>query len=125
MGALGHLLALAGVTMAVETLILAAAGYRTRAFVQVCLLTNLATNVSLNLGLSLLGPPGYWLALGPAEAAVVLIEWTVLRLVPDRADQADQADQTRPWRGPASRRLLGFVFLANLVSAACGPIFFW
>ena len=102
----------AAVTIVVETVILAAAGYRTKRFLAVCVLINLATNLSLNLGLTLLPGVAYWAVLYPGEVAVVVIEWLVLRLVAE------------PVRMP-NGRLLGFVLAANVASFLCGPLLFW
>ena len=117
MGAVWPLLSYAAMTMAVETVILFAAGYRSRLFVQVCLLVNLATNITANLGLSLLAGEAYLIVLVLTELAVVLIEWAVLRSTLPDGDKVTSRSQ--------SQRLLVLVFLANLVSAVCGPIFFW
>jgi len=105
-------LAAAGLTIVVETLILVAAGYRTKTFIAVCVLINLATNLSLNLGLALLPTAAYWWALAVGEVAVVLIEWAVLRHVADATPDPN-------------RRLLGFVLVANAASFLLGPLLFW
>jgi|GEM_PF-1562692 len=108
----------AALTIAIETLLLYALGYRTRRFVLVCALINLATNLALNLGLSYLTPPTYWVVLVPAELVVVAVEWAVLRLVADHG-------RTVAWPSPANWRLLGYVALANLASFAIGTPLIW
>jgi len=107
----------AGLTIVVETLILVAAGYRTWRFVVVCIAINLATNLTLNVGLAFLTPPTYYAVLYPAEVAVVLIEWATLRLVADDG-------RTARWRTGGARLLL-FVFIANLASFLLGVALFW
>jgi len=108
----------AAVTIAVETAFLALVGYRTRLFLTVCALINLATNLTLNLGLSFVPAGAYWSVLSPAEVAVVIVEWAVLRLVADHGAAV-------PWRSRASGTLLAWVFLGNLLSFSLGPLLFW
>jgi len=108
------LIGAAGLTVLIETPILAIAGYRDRLFLTVCVLINLATNLTLNLGLSFSGR-WYWYVLYPAECAVVVVEWAVLALV------ADKGAAVR-WRSRSGVRLLFFVFLANLISLLLGLI---
>ena len=105
------------VTVAVETGILALAGYRTRVFITACVLVNIATNLTLNLALSFVDWWAYWSVLYPAEIAIVLIEWAVLRLV------ADKGQAVRLFSKP-SLRLLLFVFLANLATFLLGFLLF-
>ena len=97
----------AGLTALVETGFLALVGYRRRAFVIGCVLVNLASNLTLNLGLSFSGD-WFWRLLWPAEALVVVIEWFVLRLLVDRSASVG--------------RLFAFVLLANLLSLGLGLI---
>jgi len=108
----------AAVTVAVETAFLALIGYRTRLFLAVCALINLATNLTLNLGLSFVPTHAYWYVLAAAEAAVVVVEWAVLRLLAD-------CGRCVPWRSRASARLLAWVFVANVLSFSLGPLLFW
>jgi len=107
----------AGLTIVVETLILMAAGYRTGRFVAVCVAINLVTNLTLNVGLAYVSPSAYDAVLYPAEVAVVLVEWAVLRLVADNG-------RTAAWRSGGARLLL-FVFIANLASFLLGVALFW
>jgi len=104
------------ITVVIETLILAAAGYRSRVFIAACALINLATNLTLNAVLSFTGER-YWTVLYPAEIAIVLIEWAVLSLV------ADHGRPVRPF-SRASVRLLLFVLIANLVTFILGIVYF-
>ena len=104
-------------TVVVETLILAVAGYRTRVFIAACALINLATNLTLNAVLSFTGE-WYLYVLYPAEIAIVLIEWAVLRLV------ADHGHPVRPFSWPSVRLFL-FVLLANLVTFILGAWLFF
>jgi len=102
----------AGLTVLIETPILAIAGYRDRLFLTVCVLINLATNLTLNLGLSFVGRWD-WLVLIPAECLVVVVEWAVLALVADKGLSV-------PLFSRCGVRLLGCVFLANLASFLLG-----
>ena len=115
MHALAIFFGAAGLTVAIETPLLALAGYRTRRFILVCILINLATNLTLNLGLSLIGR-WIWPAVIAAEVTVVIIEWAVLRLVADKGDPVQ-------WRSQQAARLLAAVFAANLTSFLVGVIF--
>jgi len=103
-------------TALIETLILALAGYRTRVFIAACVLINIATNLTLNVGLSFTGR-SYFTALVLAEIVVVLIEWAVLSVV------ADHGHPVRLISRP-SMRLLLFVFIANLVTYILGLFLF-
>jgi len=105
----------AGLTVAIETPLLALLGYRTRRFILVCVLVNLASNLTLNLGLSFIGR-WMWPAVIAAEIAVVIVEWAVLRLVADKGDPV-------PLRSKQAARLLAAVFAANLTSFLVGVIF--
>jgi len=107
----------AGLTIVVETAILMVAGYRTWRFVVVCVAVNLATNLTLNVGLSFLGTSAYYAVLYPAEVAVVFVEWATLRLVADDG-------RSVAWRSGGARLLL-FVFIANLASFLLGVALFW
>jgi len=99
-------------TVVIETPILWLTGYRSRRFVLVCVLISLVTNLTLNLCMSFAG--GLYDALiYPAEVAVVLVEWAVLRQV-----AADGAPV--PWLGRESARLFAFVLLANAASFLVG-----
>jgi len=102
------------ITVVIETLILALAGYRTRIFIAACALINLATNLTLNAALSFTGE-SYFQFLLPAELAVVLIEWAVLSLV------ADHGHPVRLFSWP-SLRLFLFVLLANIVTFTIGVV---
>ena len=104
----------AALTILIETPILVVAGYRTRIFIAVCVLINLASNLTLNMGLSLTRS-WYWYALYPSEVAVVIVEWAVLRLVADKGNSV-------PALSGASAKLLFFVFLANLTSFGLGML---
>lgn len=75
------------ITIAIETMLFAAAGYRERLFLLLCACVNAATNLSLNLLMSLLYAMGAELTLAvyPLEAAVVLIEFLVLAAVKGRS----------------------------------------
>ena len=101
----------AGLTIVVETLFLYAVGYRSWLFVEVCILINLATNLTLNLGMSFAGD-WYWYLLFPAEAGVVVVEWAVLKLVVDER------------RYHTGLRLFVMVFLANLITCSAGLVIF-
>ncbi|MCL2483466.1 MAG: hypothetical protein FWF43_08670 [Propionibacteriaceae bacterium] len=104
-------------TAVIETPILFAAGYRSRRFVLVCVLVNLATNLTLSLGFGIAGQRP-WSALIPAEVAIVLIEWAVLRAV------AANGDPVR-WVSRPAARLFVFVLLANLTSFLIGLVLPW
>jgi len=104
----------AALTIIIETPILIVAGYRTRIFIAVCVLVNLASNLTLNMGLSLSGD-WYWYALYPAEVVVVIVEWAVLRLVADKG-------LSIPAISWPSAKLAFFVFLANLTSFSLGML---
>ena len=104
------LISAAVLTIAIETVILIAVGYHTRVFIIVCALINLATNLSLNLGLSLAGRRWYFCVLYPAEVLIVVIEWAVLRLVIDEDSVFSHA----------SMKLMAWVFVANLTTLCLG-----
>jgi len=104
----------AAVTVVIETPILWLAGYRSRRFVLVCVLINVVTNLTLNLGLSFAGGL-YGALIYPAEAVVVLVEWAVLRQVAADGDPV-------PWIGRASARLFAFVLVANAASYLVGVL---
>lgn len=109
---LGALALAAGLTVVIEVAVLALAGYRASRFIVVCVLVNIATNLTLNAALSMAGTwrPG---VVYPAEVAVVVVEWAVLAQVADHG-------ASLPWRSRASARLLAFVFLANVASFLAG-----
>jgi hypothetical protein len=95
----------AGITVVVETSLLAALGFRDRTFVVACILVNLASNLSVNLI--------YWLwpsvaTLVIVEFAALIAEWLTLRLF-----------DSRSWY------LLGCLVLANAVTFAIGMLIPW
>jgi len=104
----------AALTVVIETPILWFAGYRSRRFVLVCVLINLVTNLTLNLGMTVAGGL-YGALIYPAEVAVVLVEWAVLRQVADGGDPV-------PWVGRNSARLFAFVLVANAASYLVGVL---
>ena len=106
------LLLAAGLTVIIELAFFWLVGYRNQRFLLVCILINIATNLTLNLGLSL-ASQWYPKVIYPAEVAVVVVEWAVLRLV------ANKGQPVGLW-SRASAKLLVFVFLANLASFLIG-----
>ncbi|MCL2092327.1 MAG: hypothetical protein FWH11_14195 [Micrococcales bacterium] len=113
MTVLGGLAATAALAVAVEVPVMALAGYRRAVFLAVCALVNLGSNLALNLTLTL--APGTWrtVLLPMLEAAVVVVEWAVLRLVVD--GPRPPLAIYRP-----SARLAVVVLVANLTSLAVG-----
>lgn len=100
---LEKLLLAAALTIVIETAFLFAVGYRNREFVLVCALINFVTNICLNLALALIPAGQGSLLIYPFELAVVLIEWSALRLFTQKR-----------------RYLPVFVLLANLLSFSLG-----
>jgi hypothetical protein len=98
-----------GLTVAAETLLFLALGYRARAFLLLCAAVNAATNLSLYLALRLLHAHGgnisFWVY--PLEAAAILAEYGVYAL----------------FEG-GSRRLLFLTLLANCLSYGLGILLF-
>ena len=108
----------AALTIVVETVLLVVAGYRSRRFVVVCILVNLATNLTLNVVLGVVSESGGWPwgLVGALEVVVVIVEWAVLRLVAGPGGN--------PVRARASARLAGLVLLANVVSFTIGLLLY-
>jgi hypothetical protein len=112
------LLALAaGITAAVETMVMVIAGYRQSSFLVICVLVNIASNLSLNLTLSL--TPHHWRAglLPVLEVAVTVAEWAVLRL-------AVAGPVPPPVRSRPSARLAAVTVAANVASFSLGLALF-
>lgn len=91
-------------TVLIETPFLALSGYRSKDEITVTVCANVATNLLLNLGLSMY--PGAPVLL--AEAAVVLSEYAVYALAFGR-----------------SKRLFSLTLAANLLSFACSYPLAW
>jgi hypothetical protein len=74
------------VTVVLEVGLFAAAGFRGRAFLGVCALVNVLTNLSLHLVLALARPAPWWAVVAALELVVIVVEWACLRPVapPDR-----------------------------------------
>ena len=118
MGTLVDWLGAAALTVVIETVLLAIAGYRSHRFVVVCILVNLATNLTLNVALGVATAPDAWPwgLVGALEVVVVIVEWAVLRLVAGPGGNSVRAR--------ASARLAGFVLLANVVSFTIGLLLY-
>ena len=93
------------ITIAVETVFLALLGYRKWDFILVCVCVNAATNLSLNLVVTLLSmaEANVSVLVYPLEALVVVVEYLVY------------ARLEKP-----SWRLFGFTFAANALSYLLG-----
>jgi hypothetical protein len=102
-----NLLFAALLTVVIETSFLAAMGYRSRLFVITCVLINFVTNVTLNVTVMLLPAEAVRLLQYPLEISIVFIEWGVLKFFVSN-----------------KRKLLAFVFLANLISFLTGLLLF-
>jgi peptidoglycan biosynthesis protein MviN/MurJ (putative lipid II flippase) len=101
----------AALTVAVELPVLFALGYRSRPFLVVAALANVATNLALNLTLAVLGRPAAAVLAG--EIAVCAIEWACLRLVCRDGGPA-------PVRSRSALRLGLAVLAANALAYALG-----
>ena len=114
---LGLLIAAAGVTVATEVGFMALVGYRRQAFLLVCGLVNLISNLALNLTLAL--TPDQWRpGLLPAlEVGVVVAEWAVLRLMV-------AGPPPPPVRSRTSLRLALATVAANALSYSIGLLLF-
>ena len=96
-------------TVAIETLFFAIIGYRDRVFLLLCVLANVATNLSLNLILQLLYTFGLRLSfvVYPLELLAVAAEYMIFAAIRGR-----------------SPRLLLFTFAANALSYGIGLLLF-
>lgn len=97
-----------GLTVIIETAFLALVGYRGRAFLALCVLVNVATNLTLNLATApLSGVVDITYFIYILEAAVVCVEYLVYALIEGR-----------------SRKLFLLTLAANAISYIAGLFIF-